>query len=66
VVIRFFWTEGIGANEIAIRLQAQFAENAYKLRTVEFWSTEVWVGRQDLHDEISTGKPPLDGIDAKN
>jgi hypothetical protein len=26
---------------------------------------KVQLGRQDLHDEIRTGKPPLDDLDAK-
>jgi hypothetical protein len=32
---------------------------------VQFWITEVRLGRQDLHDEIRTGRPPLDDLDAK-
>jgi hypothetical protein len=44
VIIRFLWTERIGANEITNRLQAQFAEYAYKLRTVRFWIGEVRFG----------------------
>jgi hypothetical protein len=65
VIIRFLSTEGIGANKIAIRFQAQFDEHAYKLRTIQFWITEVRSGRQDLHDEIRTGRPSLDDLDAK-
>jgi hypothetical protein len=65
VIIRFLWTEGIGASEIITRLQVQFGEHAYKLRTVQFWITEVRFGRQELHDEIRTGKHPLDDLDAK-
>jgi hypothetical protein len=32
---------------------------------VQFWITEVRLGRQDLHDKIRTGRPPLDDLDAK-
>jgi hypothetical protein len=46
-------------------LQTQFAEHAYQLQTIQFWITEIWLGRQDLHDEIRTGRPPLDDLDAK-
>jgi hypothetical protein len=65
VIIRFLSNEEIAADEITTRLQAQFAEYAYKLRTVRFWIGEVRFGRQEVHDEIRTGKPPLDDVDAK-
>jgi hypothetical protein len=65
VIIRFLSNEGIADDEIIIKLQAQFVEHVYKLRTVQFWIGEVRFGRQDLHDEIRTGRPPLDDCDAK-
>jgi hypothetical protein len=30
---------------------------------MQFWIAEVRFGRQDLHDEIRTGTPPLDDLD---
>jgi hypothetical protein len=65
VIIRFLSNEGIAADEITTRFQAQFAEHAYKLRTVRFWIGDARFGRQDFHDEIGTGRPPLDDVDAK-
>jgi hypothetical protein len=65
VIIRFLPNEAISTHEITIRLQAQSGEHFYKLRTVQFWVGEVRFGRQDLHDEIRSGRPPLDDIDAK-
>jgi hypothetical protein len=47
-------------------LQEQFAEYDYQLQTVQFWITDIWCGHQDLHDEICSGKPPLDDLDSKN
>jgi hypothetical protein len=32
---------------------------------VRFWIAEVQSGRQDLYDEIRTGRLPLDDLDAK-
>jgi hypothetical protein len=57
--------EGADARDIADKLQTQFGEHAYKLWTIQFWITEVRLGRQDLHDEIGTGRPSLDDLDTK-
>jgi hypothetical protein len=66
VVIKFLWKEKANASQIAARLQEQFFEHAYPLRTVQFWITEIWRGRQDLHDEMRSGTGPLDDLDGKN
>jgi hypothetical protein len=29
------------------------------------WTTEILLGRQDLHDEIRAGRPPLGDLEAK-
>jgi hypothetical protein len=65
VTIRFLLNEGTDIHDITNRLQAQFGEHAYELRTARFWIAEVWLGHQDFHDEIRTGRPPLDDLDAK-
>jgi hypothetical protein len=65
VIIRFLSNEGIPADEIATSFQAKFAEHAYKLKNIRFWIGEVQFGRQDLHDEIRTGRPPLYDVNAK-
>jgi hypothetical protein len=64
-IIKFLWNDGIDVHDIADRLQAQFAEHAYKPRVIRFWIAEIWLSRQDLHDEIRTGRPPLDDLDTK-
>jgi hypothetical protein len=46
-------------------LQAQVDQHAYALRTVQFSTAEVRLGRQDSHNEICPGGPPGDDLDAK-
>jgi hypothetical protein len=65
VIIKFLWNEEADVRQIAARLQAQFAEHAYQLRTVQFLITEIRRGRQELYDEIGSGRPPLDDLDGK-
>jgi hypothetical protein len=64
VIIRFLSNEGITANEITIKLQVQFAEHAYKLRTVRFWIAEVRCGsiRFDSVIKTSMTKFALEGL----
>jgi hypothetical protein len=65
VIIKFLWNEKADARQIAARLQAQFAEHVYQLQTVQFKITEIRRGRQDLHDEIRSGRSLLDDLDGK-
>jgi hypothetical protein len=65
MIIKFLWNEKTNASKIATRLQAQFSEHAYQLRTVQFWITEIRRGHQDLYDEICSGRPTLDDLDGK-
>jgi hypothetical protein len=65
VIIKFLWNERTDVRDIADRLQTQFAEHTDQLRTIRFWIVEARLGRQDLHNAIRTGKPPLDDLDAK-
>jgi hypothetical protein len=60
VIIKFTWNERANARQILARLQAQFVEHAYQLRTVQSWITEIRPGCQDLYDGIRRGRPPLD------
>jgi histone-lysine N-methyltransferase SETMAR len=65
VIIKFLAIEKVDAREIARRLRVAFGEDAYALRTVQFWMAEVRRGREDLHDEHRPGRPPLDHIDSR-
>jgi hypothetical protein len=65
VIINFLWNEGTLAHDIAAQFQAQLGEHAYQLRTIRFCIPEAWLSRQDLHDEIRSGRPIPDELDAK-
>jgi transposase len=57
VMIKFLANNGLGADAIEEKLRAQFAEDAYSLRTVQGWIAEVKRGREDLYDEPRPGGP---------
>jgi transposase len=65
MIIKFLWNDGADTRKIVARLQTQFTDHFYHLRTVRFWIAEIRRGRQDLHDEIRSGRPPLDDLDSK-
>jgi hypothetical protein len=65
VIIKCLWNDEADARNIADRLQAQFGEHVYQLRTIWFWIASVWIGRSDVRDEIRTGSAPLHDLDAK-
>jgi hypothetical protein len=65
IVFKFLQNKGTDAHNMQQRLQAQFGQDFYTFRTVQLWIGEIRRGRQDLHDENCTGRPPLDDLDAK-
>jgi hypothetical protein len=65
MIIRFVHNERADAHDTIRRLQETFAQDAYALRTVQFWISKVPRGRQDLHDKNRMGRSPLDDLDAK-
>jgi hypothetical protein len=65
LIIKFLFNEGDNAHQIAERLIVQFHEDAYALRTVPFWITELRRGREDLHDEPRTGRPLAENFPTK-
>jgi histone-lysine N-methyltransferase SETMAR len=63
VIIRFLFKEGVDANDIHTRLSAQFGDKAYSLRSVRRWCQYVRQGRELMHDEPRSGRPPVDFLD---
>jgi hypothetical protein len=49
VIIKFLVNDGLDAHQIAPKLAAQFGEDAYPLRTVQFWIDKARKGRENLH-----------------
>jgi hypothetical protein len=50
VIIKFLFNERCDASQTVERLKTQFHEDAYSLRSVQFWIGEIKRGREDLHD----------------
>jgi hypothetical protein len=63
VIIRFFCREGVTPDNIRDTLEAQFAKDTYSARSVRRWCQYVRQGREDLHDEQRTDRPPIDFLD---
>jgi hypothetical protein len=64
VIIKFLWNEKTNAHEITQRLQAQFHEEAYTFRTIQFWIGELHRARQDFRDDFRPGRSSLNDFDA--
>jgi transposase len=62
-VIKFFFEEGMKAQEICDRLQNHYHENALKLSAVYKWIGEVKCGRNDLSDLEKPGRLPDESLD---
>jgi hypothetical protein len=63
MIIRFLHNEGADIRNIIQILQTLLTQDAYALRTVQFWIGEVCCGRKYLHDENYVRRPPLDDLD---
>jgi transposase len=66
VMIKFLFNDGLNPPQIVEKLEAQFHEDAYSLRAVQFWIDEVRRSREDLDDEPRRGRPSEEHTTAKN
>jgi hypothetical protein len=53
------------ANQTVERFEAQFREDAYSLRSVQFWIGEIKRGREYLHDAQRSGRRPIESLTAQ-
>jgi hypothetical protein len=63
VIIRFLFKEGVDANDIHLRLLARFGDDVDSLRNVQRWCQYVRQGRELMHHEPRSGRPPVDFLD---
>jgi FtsZ-binding cell division protein ZapB len=50
------------ANQIVEKLETQFHEYVYSLRSVQFWIGEIKRGRENLHDAQRSGRRPFENL----
>jgi hypothetical protein len=68
VIIRFLCKERFSPEYIYAHLEAQFGDTTYSEyseRSVRRWGQYVRQGREDLHDEVRSGRPPIDFLDIR-
>jgi hypothetical protein len=63
LIIRFLFKEGVNANQIHMRLLAQFGDKAYNLPSVRRWCQYVRQERELIHDELQPGRRPVGFLD---
>jgi hypothetical protein len=62
VIIKFLFNERPDANQIVENFESQFHEDAYSLRSVQFWIGEIKRGREDLHDAQGSGRRLIESL----
>jgi hypothetical protein len=57
VIIRFLFKENANADGIHRRLQAQFTDDDYSIRSVRQWCHFIRQGREDFHGDPISDHP---------
>jgi hypothetical protein len=65
VIIQFLCEEHASPEDIHARLEAQFADTTYGKRSLRRWCQYVRQGREDLHNEVRSGRPPIGFLDIR-
>jgi hypothetical protein len=66
VIIWFLCKECVSREDIYAHLEAQFGGAAYSRRSIRWWCRHVRQGLEDLHDEVRSGRPPIDFLDIRS
>jgi hypothetical protein len=65
VIRKFLFNERCEANHIVEKLEAQFHEDVYSFRSVQFWIGKIRKGREDLHDAQRSGRRTIESLTAQ-
>jgi Mn-dependent DtxR family transcriptional regulator len=65
VIIRFLCKERVSPEDILTRLEAQFGDPTSCPRSARGWCQYARQGREDLHDEVRSGRPPIDFLEIR-
>jgi hypothetical protein len=65
VIIRFFCRKRVSPEGIHACLEARFGDAAYSERSVRLWCRYVRQRCEDLHDEVRSGRPPVDFLNIR-
>jgi transposase len=64
-VVSYLHRKGMKLPAIVAELAAVHHENAFDENRVKYWLHEIKLHRSDLSDRPSSGRPPLEDIDAR-
>jgi hypothetical protein len=68
VIFWFLCKELVPPEDIQARFEAQFTDGTnseHSERSVRRWCQYVRQGRENLHDEVRCGRPPIDFLDIR-
>jgi hypothetical protein len=63
IIIRSLCKEHFSPEDIHAHLEAQFGDATSSGRSVQWWCQYVRRGREDLHDKVRPGRPPIEFLD---
>lgn len=64
-VIRFFFLKGETNESIANNLKEVYGPDSYDIEKIKYWTRQFKLGRVNVDNNKSTGRPPLEYLDAK-
>jgi DNA-binding transcriptional ArsR family regulator len=65
VIIRFLCKDRVSLEDIHAHIEAEFGDATYSEQSVQWWCQYVRQRREDLHDEVQSGRPPIDFLDIR-